>query len=212
MPTEADFEQYRRNLSRMSHNGETAQRSYKGYTHAGGIDLKPSSNVNLPQAGYVQVVGDIPHLPPSSKFVIEEFMKNIPTTDPTMQSTPTKFKYREKEFLDSVIKYVEGTYDQHYAGKNNVQTIDVWEALGSAETTARDTAIKYLMRYGKKDGYNKKDLLKAVHYITLLNFFSEQRQMLEDSRKYSNTVLNTSDPRSFVVMDSTIPHGIPKRY
>jgi hypothetical protein len=29
-------------------------------------------------------------------------------------------------------------------------------------------AIKYLCRYGKKDGKNRKDLLKAIHYIVLL--------------------------------------------
>jgi len=29
-------------------------------------------------------------------------------------------------------------------------------------------AIKYLCRYGKKNGYNRNDLLKAVHYIILL--------------------------------------------
>ena len=29
-------------------------------------------------------------------------------------------------------------------------------------------AIKYLARYGKKNGKNRKDLLKAIHYIVLL--------------------------------------------
>ena len=29
-------------------------------------------------------------------------------------------------------------------------------------------AIKYLCRYGKKSGHNRKDLLKAIHYIILL--------------------------------------------
>ena len=29
-------------------------------------------------------------------------------------------------------------------------------------------AIKYLCRYGKKNGKNRKDLLKAIHYIILL--------------------------------------------
>ena len=29
------------------------------------------------------------------------------------------------------------------------------------------------MRYGKKGGHNRKDLLKAVHYIVLLAHFTE---------------------------------------
>jgi|TARA_R110000796_G_scaffold58628_4_gene135371 hypothetical protein len=82
------------------------------------------------------------------------------------------FKYGEGEFLDEVQTYIESTYNQHYVGKKDIQTIDVWDTLGNAETTVRDTAIKYLMRFGKKDGKNKKDLLKTMHYIILLHHFA----------------------------------------
>ena len=44
--------------------------------------------------------------------------------------------------------------------------------LDMAEEMCQGTAIKYLMRFGKKDGKNKKDLLKAIHYIILLMHFS----------------------------------------
>ena len=81
-------------------------------------------------------------------------------------------RFNEKEFLKEVENYIDSTYNQHYVGKKEVQTIDVWETLGSIDTTCRDTAIKYLMRYGKKGGHNRKDLLKAVHYIVLLAHFT----------------------------------------
>jgi|TARA_R100000988_G_C3966584_1_gene149135 hypothetical protein len=81
-------------------------------------------------------------------------------------------RFNEDKFIKEVEKYIKGTYDQHYVGKKQVQTIDVWETLGSIDTTCRDTAIKYLMRYGKKGGHNRKDLLKAVHYIVLLAHFT----------------------------------------
>ena len=84
-----------------------------------------------------------------------------------------KFKYNEDEMLNDVIEYIRTTYQGHYVGKEDIQTTDVWHTLGSAATTTRDTAIKYLMRYGKKGGYNKKDLYKAIHYIVLLNHFTE---------------------------------------
>jgi hypothetical protein len=45
-------------------------------------------------------------------------------------------------------------------------------------------AIKYLCRYGKKDGYNRKDLLKAIHYIVLLMSSEDEEyinQMEEDA-------------------------------
>jgi len=82
------------------------------------------------------------------------------------------FKYEEPKFLKEVVDYIEKTYNQHYVGNKQIQTIDVWQTLGSVDTTCRDTAIKYLMRYGKKGGHNRKDLLKAVHYIVLLAYFT----------------------------------------
>ena len=81
-------------------------------------------------------------------------------------------RFSEDKFLADVRNYIRGTYNQHYVGKKEIQTIDVWETLGSVDTTCRDTAIKYLMRYGKKGGHNRKDLLKAVHYIVLLAHFT----------------------------------------
>lgn len=62
--------------------------------------------------------------------------------------------------------YIDGTYGEHYA--TDVQTIDKWEAKGTLVTTALDTAEKYLDRYGKKGGRNKKDLWKAIHYILMV--------------------------------------------
>ena len=81
-------------------------------------------------------------------------------------------RFNEDKFPKEVEKYIEGTYTQHYVGNKQIQTIDVWETLGNIDSTCRDTAIKYLMRYGKKGGYNRKDLLKAVHYIVLLAHFT----------------------------------------
>jgi len=92
-----------------------------------------------------------------------------------MVKNKPKFRYNEDKFIEEVASYIESTYDGHYVGKEELQTTDVWHTLGSVDTTCRDTAIKYLMRYGKKDGYNKKDLMKAVHYIVLLNHFTESK-------------------------------------
>lgn len=85
--------------------------------------------------------------------------------------TATKFKRGEDRLLQDALDHIAATYSQHYIGaKDAIQTIDVWEELGSLDTTARDTAIKYLMRYGKKGGKNKDDLLKAIHYIVLIAY------------------------------------------
>lgn len=81
-----------------------------------------------------------------------------------------EYKYNEGDAMAKIREYINGTYGQHYVGNGDIQTVDFWESLGSLETTCRDTAIKYLARYGKKGGRNEKDLLKAVHYIILMMY------------------------------------------
>jgi hypothetical protein len=77
------------------------------------------------------------------------------------------FKYNEDNLLDDTFEYIKGTYGQHYVGKKEIQTLDVWESMGIAEEMCLGTIVKYAMRYGKKDGKNKKDLLKIIHYAIL---------------------------------------------
>jgi|TARA_S200002703_G_scaffold2466_2_gene3867 hypothetical protein len=90
----------------------------------------------------------------------------------------TEFKFDEDKILDEVYHYLSSTYSQHYtSNKSNIQAVDIWNSLGTLESTARDNALKYLLRYGKKDGKNRKDLLKAIHYIVLMIYtLNEEEQ------------------------------------
>lgn len=85
-------------------------------------------------------------------------------------------KYNENIILDEVKQYIQSTYGEHYVGNKDVQTVDFWYSLGSLDTTARDTAIKYLARYGKKNGRNRKDLFKAIHYIVLMLYANDNEK------------------------------------
>ena len=83
------------------------------------------------------------------------------------------FKYEEDAILKQAEEYIAKTYELHYTSdKGNYQTLDLIESIGDAEAFCRSNAIKYLSRFGKKDGKNKKDILKAIHYCTLLHHFS----------------------------------------
>lgn len=96
-------------------------------------------------------------------------------------SDKINWKYNEPKILLEISKYLEGTYDQHYVGNKDIQTVDFWHSLGSLDTTARDNAIKYLARYGKKSGKNRKDLIKAIHYIILMMWDLEREVDNEQS-------------------------------
>jgi len=79
-----------------------------------------------------------------------------------------KYKYAEDKIFDDLKAYIDATYSQHYkTGDDSVECFDAWIALGDATPTFRNTALKYLWRYGKKGGSNQADLMKALHYVML---------------------------------------------
>jgi len=83
-------------------------------------------------------------------------------------------KYKEDESIKALQDYISTTYGGHYTSENNnVQTLDLIESVGDAESFCRSNAIKYLSRYDKK-GQAKRDILKALHYTLLLYHFSGQ--------------------------------------
>jgi hypothetical protein len=82
------------------------------------------------------------------------------------------YKYAEGQIIADFKAYIDKTYDQHYQTENNVQCFDAWIALDDATPTFRNTALKYLWRYGKKNGNNKSDLMKALHY-TLMCLYND---------------------------------------
>jgi hypothetical protein len=76
-------------------------------------------------------------------------------------------------FLNDVNGYIHDTFQEHYSSDGGIQLVDFFHSNGDGMAYARTSAMRYLARYGKKDGYNKRDLLKAVHCICLLYFFSK---------------------------------------
>ena len=98
---------------------------------------------------------------------------HVTTPTPGIQKDCTR-KYKEDESIKALQDYISTTYGGHYTSdNNNVQTLDLIESVGDAESFCRSNAIKYLSRYDKK-GQAKRDILKALHYSLLLYHFSGQ--------------------------------------
>lgn len=83
-----------------------------------------------------------------------------------LESNKIQYKYCEDRIINDFKEYIDKTYGEHYKAET-LECFDAWIARGSATTTFLDTAEKYIWRYGKKDGSNKKDLMKALHYVML---------------------------------------------
>lgn len=87
---------------------------------------------------------------------------------PNNTKNSIQYKFAEDKMIADLQEYINKTYDEHYMTDNkSIECFDAWIALGDSTPTFRNTAIKYLWRYGKKSGNNKKDLMKALHYVLM---------------------------------------------
>lgn len=93
------------------------------------------------------------------------------------KETSLQYKFKEDEIIREIKEYIDKTYSQHYSLLDNKEKIQVTEFMMShfvdGEDFLRGNALKYLCRYGLKDGKNRKDLLKAVHYIILMMYYND---------------------------------------
>jgi len=112
----------------------------------------------------------------SSSYDSSTFKLNMNDV-PELPKAPTNengfWKYHEDVILKEIRDYLGGTYNAHYASQESkTQTLDLIEGIGDAEPFCRSNAIKYLSRFGKKNGKSKQDILKAIHYCILLYHFA----------------------------------------
>jgi hypothetical protein len=103
-------------------------------------------------------------------------MLNLTKTPVTMSETKNHlWKYNEDKILKDIEDYVTSTYGSHYCGHNqdykDIQTIDLMAAKDLAANFCQANILKYGSRYGQKNGRNKIDLLKVIHYAMLLLHF-----------------------------------------
>lgn len=103
-----------------------------------------------------------------------EYMVNTLNINMSEDTNKNGFwKYNEDKTLKQIEEYLVSTYKAHYTSEQSkTQTLDLIESIGDAEPFTRSNAIKYLSRFGKKNGKSKLDILKAIHYCILLYHFA----------------------------------------
>ena len=89
-----------------------------------------------------------------------------------------EYKFREDELLAEIGEYIDSTYDQHYAKKRRLQTIEIVIDRGRGEGFCWGNVDKYSNRYGSK-GTNedaRKDILKVIHYAILALYVHDKEK------------------------------------
>ena len=93
-----------------------------------------------------------------------------------------EYKRNEDRIIAGIKAYVDATYSAHYCGSAGRDVCDDWEDMGIAKEAYMSNIVKYVKRFGKKEGENPKDIMKIIHYcIFLLN-------ELESNTEYKVTI------------------------
>ena len=83
-----------------------------------------------------------------------------------MDKKKINYKFNEGKLIDDLQSYIDKTYSGHYS-KNKFQSTEFIIDCGHGMGFALGNVLKYAQRYGKKDGKNRADILKILHYALI---------------------------------------------
>jgi len=78
-----------------------------------------------------------------------------------------EYKFKENVIVNDVMDYINKTYGSHYAKTKNYQATEIIIDQGHGTGFCMGNILKYAQRYGKKEGRNKNDLMKVIHYAVI---------------------------------------------
>ena len=99
---------------------------------------------------------------------------------------PVDYKFNENKIVNDVMDYITKTYDSHYAKTKNYQATEIIIDQGHGTGFCMGNILKYAQRYGKKEGRNKNDLLKVIHYAII--------QLSQDHYKCNSKITEPQEP------------------
>ena len=103
--------------------------------------------------------------PAPKKMTTNEYMREL-QKERIRTHENKNYKFSEAEILFDVQSYIDDTYSSHYAQAPKQATELIIEN-GHGEGFCIGNILKYAQRYGKKDGHNKNDLMKVIHYAII---------------------------------------------
>ena len=106
-----------------------------------------------------------------------------------MRDVVFRYKFNEDELIRQLKDYIDGTYDEHYA-KGKIQTTEFIQSNGDGIPFTRGNIIKYAQRYGSKDGRNRKDILKVLHYAIIM-LHTHDIETKQEQLDYENLARNS---------------------
>jgi hypothetical protein len=91
-----------------------------------------------------------------------------------MDKMSANYKFNEPELINELYQYIADTYTKHYVVPDNIQAFELIASAGHGVGFTIGDIIKYAARYGKKNGRNRQDLLKILHYGILALYIHDK--------------------------------------
>ena len=110
--------------------------------------------------------------------------------------TSPNYVFNEEKILEEIKNGIDETYSSNYA-QNKVQSTEFIADAGHGEGFCIGNIIKYAQRYGKKNGYNREDLKKIIHYAIIMMCLHDKRN------EEFQSIINESQPQDKI----TEPNG-----
>tara|TARA_R110000823_G_scaffold19501_3_gene60254 strand:+ start:281 stop:562 length:282 start_codon:yes stop_codon:yes gene_type:complete len=92
-----------------------------------------------------------------------------------------KYKYNEEYALEELKNYIDSTYGAHYS-KERFQATEFIIDGGHGEGFCIGNILKYAQRYGKKNGKNRNDLLKVIHYGIIALYTNDLEKLNNETK------------------------------
>ena len=97
------------------------------------------------------------------------------------------YKFDEPRILDDIKRYIDSTYGQHYAS-GRIQTNEFIMSHIESADAFKLNVLKYVTRYGHKNGHNRDDIMKAIHYLIFMLCYHDRKVSEEVTKERGNMV------------------------
>ena len=111
----------------------------------------------------------------------KKLLKKPERKETILKSENVNYKYNEGNALTELKEYIDSTYDEHYS-ENKFQATEFIIDGGHGEGFCIGNIMKYAQRYGKKDGKNRRDLLKVIHYGIIALYINEMEESENETK------------------------------
>lgn len=86
------------------------------------------------------------------------------------------YKFDEDRLIAEFKDYIDSTYDAHYS-QTKFQAAEFIFDAGHGMGFCIGNVLKYAQRYGRKEGYNRKDLMKVLHYAMMALYLHDKEEL-----------------------------------